>query len=214
MVAPRRRSAADSIRADYGARIRRFADEYRAGTFDVDAYVRFQMELLAAFPRATLDDWHREFMQSHVGPAVRSAGARTGRAASRAGDELALVTGTNAYVVTPIAREFGIDHVLAVEPEERTAASPAATSAPTPTRTARCARSRSGSRRAAARCADTIDDVLQRFDQRPAAAGASDPPGRDQRRRAPARDRARARLADAAAVRARACLGSTPARGS
>ena len=34
------------------------------------------------------------------------------------GDEPALVTGTNAYVVTPIAQEFGIEHVLAVEPEE------------------------------------------------------------------------------------------------
>ena len=31
--------------------------------------------------------------------------------------KLALVTGTNAYVVTPIAREFGIEHVLAVQPE-------------------------------------------------------------------------------------------------
>lgn len=105
--------------ARYGARIRRFAEEYRAGTFDVDAYVRFQMELLAAFPRAALDDWHHEFMQSHVGPAVRDpARALVERHRAR-GDELALVTGTNAYVVTPIAREFGIEHVLAVEPEVR-----------------------------------------------------------------------------------------------
>ena len=102
---------------DYGERIRRFADEYRAGTFDVDAYVRFQMELLATFPRASLDQWHHEFMQSHVGPAVRSQARALVDKHRAQGDELALVTGTNAYVVTPIAREFGITHVLAVEPE-------------------------------------------------------------------------------------------------
>ncbi len=104
--------------ADYGARIRRFADEYRAGTFDVDAYVAFQMELLAAFPRATLDDWHREFMQRHVSPAIREQARALVERHRAAGDELALVTGTNAYVVTPIARSFGIEHVLAVEPEQ------------------------------------------------------------------------------------------------
>ena len=105
--------------AGYRERIQRFADAYRAGTFDVDAYVRFQMELLAAFPRASLDQWHHEFMQSHVGPAVRAQARALVERHRTQGDELALVTGTNAYVVTPIAREFGIDHVLAVEPEER-----------------------------------------------------------------------------------------------
>jgi HAD superfamily hydrolase (TIGR01490 family) len=104
--------------ADYGARIRRFAEEYRAGTFDVDAYVRFQMELLAAFPRATLDAWHREFMQAHVLPALREPALALVDRHRRAGDELALITGTNAYVVTPIAQALGIEHVLAVEPEQ------------------------------------------------------------------------------------------------
>ncbi len=104
--------------AGYSERIRRFAEDYRAGTFDVDAYVRFQMELLAAFPRARLDEWHHEFMQSHVGPAVRSQARALVDKHRAQDDELALVTGTNAYVVTPIAREFGIEHVLAVEPEQ------------------------------------------------------------------------------------------------
>jgi HAD superfamily hydrolase (TIGR01490 family) len=104
--------------ADYDARIRRFADEYRAGTFDVDAYVRFQMELLAAFPRASLDAWHEEFMERHVTPAVREQARALVKRHRSQGHVLALVTGTNAYVVTPIARAFGIDNVLAVEPEQ------------------------------------------------------------------------------------------------
>jgi HAD superfamily hydrolase (TIGR01490 family) len=101
-----------------GERIHRFADGYRAGTFDVDAYVAFQMELLAAFPRGTLDAWHDEFMRQHVIPALRPPAQALVAAHRERGDELALVTGTNAYVVTPIARAFGITHVLAVEPEQ------------------------------------------------------------------------------------------------
>lgn len=103
----------------YGKRIREFARTYQAGTFDVEAYVRFQMELLALFARATLDAWHAEFMQTHVRPFVRSEAVRLVDSHRERGDQLALVTGTNAYVVTPIAREFGIEHVLAVQPEIR-----------------------------------------------------------------------------------------------
>ncbi|MGH6610068.1 MAG: HAD family hydrolase [Burkholderiaceae bacterium] len=105
--------------AAYGERIREFARTYQAGTFDVEGYVRFQMELLAKFPRATLDTWHEKFMNTHVRPHVRSEALALVESHRQRGDELAMVTGTNAYVVTPIAREFGIPHVLAVQPEER-----------------------------------------------------------------------------------------------
>ncbi len=102
----------------YGARIRHFAQTYRAGTFDVEGYVRFQMELLARFPRSSLDHWHAEFIAQYVRPNIRREATALIERHRRAGDELALVTGTNSYVVTPIAREFGLEHVLAVEPEE------------------------------------------------------------------------------------------------
>ena len=101
----------------YGARVREFARSYESGTFDVDGYARFQMELLASFPRASLDAWHAEFMEVHVRPHVRREARALVDRHRRMGHELALVTGTNAYVVAPIAREFDIEHVLAIEPE-------------------------------------------------------------------------------------------------
>ena len=71
-------------REEYDARIREFARSYHAGTFDCEAYVRFQMELLARFPRASLDAWHAEFMEP-VRAAARAAGsARAGRTPSAA----------------------------------------------------------------------------------------------------------------------------------
>ena len=104
---------------EYRTRIRRFAEDYRDGSFDIDAYVAFQMELLATFPRDALDEWHRDFMEKHVAPAMRDQARALVERHRAQGHEVALVTGTNAFVVTPIARAFAIDHVLAVEPEQR-----------------------------------------------------------------------------------------------
>ncbi len=55
---------------------RAFREDYRAGTFDVEAYLRFQMELLAGFPREQLDAWHDEFMRAHVSDHVRREARR------------------------------------------------------------------------------------------------------------------------------------------
>jgi HAD superfamily hydrolase (TIGR01490 family) len=112
-----RRGGLDPV--EFGARIERFAHDYRAGSFDIEGYVRFQMELLARFPRAALDGWHREFMDRHVLPHIRSEARSLVDAHRARGDALAIVTGTNAYVVAPIAHAFGIGVVLAVEPETR-----------------------------------------------------------------------------------------------
>jgi len=112
-----RRGGLDPV--TYGARIERFARDYHAGSFDIEGYVRFQMELLARFPRVTLDAWHAEFMDRYVRPNIRSEALALVDAHRRCGDELAIVTGTNAYVVTPIAHAFGIVSVLAVEPEAK-----------------------------------------------------------------------------------------------
>lgn len=101
----------------YGDRIGHFKRSYESGAFDVEAYARFQMDLLSLFPRAALDAWHAEFMDLHVRPHVRRAARELVERHRLAGDELALVTGTNAFVAAPIAGEFGIRHVLAVEPE-------------------------------------------------------------------------------------------------
>jgi HAD superfamily hydrolase (TIGR01490 family) len=104
--------------AAYGARIRRFADDYRAGNFDVEGYLAFQMELLARFPRAALERWRAQFVAARVAPHVRSEATELVARHRADGYTVALVTGTHAFVTRPIAALFGIEHLLAVEPEE------------------------------------------------------------------------------------------------
>jgi len=104
--------------AGYAALIESFAADYRAGAFDSDAYVAFQMKLLAAFPRTELDQWRAQFMRQHVEPALRDEARALIEAERARGAEVAIVTGTNSYVTRPIARAFGVDHLLAVRPQE------------------------------------------------------------------------------------------------
>ncbi|MCX8004596.1 MAG: HAD-IB family hydrolase [Burkholderiaceae bacterium] len=104
--------------ARHGERIRAFAAAYRAGHFDVEAYLAYQMELLARFPRARLEQWRTRFVAEHIAPHVRPQALELVARHRAEGYALALVTGTNAFVTAPIAALFGIAHLLAVRPEE------------------------------------------------------------------------------------------------
>jgi HAD superfamily hydrolase (TIGR01490 family) len=103
----------------YEARNQHFYDQYKAGTLDIREFLDFQLKPLARYPRATLDAWHVEFMARKIMPIVRdSARELVNR---HAGDLRVLITATNSFVTAPIARVFGIEHLIATEPEQRDA---------------------------------------------------------------------------------------------
>jgi HAD superfamily hydrolase (TIGR01490 family) len=104
--------------AEYGARIRDFAATYKAGRFDIEGYLSFQMELLARFPRAQLEGWRDAFVREHVAPHVRREATQLIERHRADGYTLAMVTGTHAFLTRAIADLFGIEHLLAVMPEE------------------------------------------------------------------------------------------------
>ena len=105
-------------RADYEGRNAAFFQDYKAGTLDIHAYLRFALEPLARHPRAELDAWHREFMDAVIRPAIPDAARKLVRQHLDAGDLCCCVTATNSFVTAPIAREFGIPHLIAAEAEE------------------------------------------------------------------------------------------------
>jgi HAD superfamily hydrolase (TIGR01490 family) len=101
----------------YEARNQHFYDQYKAGTLDIREFLDFQLKPLARHPRAVLDAWHMEFMARKIMPMVRD-GARELVARHRR-DLRVLITATNSFVTAPIAREFGIEVLIATEPEQR-----------------------------------------------------------------------------------------------
>jgi HAD superfamily hydrolase (TIGR01490 family) len=100
----------------YEARNEAFYEQYKQGILDIHEFLDFQLKPLSRHPRRVLDDWHRQFMQQKILPLVR-ARARDLIARHQA-DLCVIVTATNSFVTAPIAREFGIDNLIATEPAQ------------------------------------------------------------------------------------------------
>jgi HAD superfamily hydrolase (TIGR01490 family) len=104
-------------RAEYEAQNREFYEQYAAGTLDIHEFLGFALRPLAEHASADLARWHADFMRQRIRPMI-GAKARALVARHRdAGELCAVVTATNSFVTGPIAREFGIEHLIATEPE-------------------------------------------------------------------------------------------------
>ncbi len=98
------------------ARNRAFYEQYKNGTLDIHEFMRFQLKPLSRHPRRELDAWHREFMRERIFPII---GQKARDLVVRHKSDLCVViTATNSFITAPIAREFGVEHLIATEPEQ------------------------------------------------------------------------------------------------
>lgn len=103
---------------DYTLKNAEFLRQYDAGLLDIHAFLEFAFGPLAGNPRDKLEQWHAAYMRDSILPVITSRARDLVQDHLKAGDLCAMVTATNSFVVRPIAREFGIEHVVATEPEE------------------------------------------------------------------------------------------------
>jgi HAD superfamily hydrolase (TIGR01490 family) len=104
-------------RAEYEAKNDRFFLQYKTGGLDIHEFLEFQLAPLARYPRGKLDEWHGEFMRTKIEPMIRAKGMELVQRHLRDKHLCAIVTSTNAFITAPIAREFGVDHLIATELE-------------------------------------------------------------------------------------------------
>jgi len=97
---------------------KRYYAQYQAGTLDIAAFLAFALRPLANQDRATLDAWHREYMQTKILPMITPQARALVEKHHAQGNTLVIVTSTNRFITAPIAREFGVEHLLATELEE------------------------------------------------------------------------------------------------
>jgi len=96
-----------------------FYEQYKAGTLDIHEFLDFQLKPLSRHARKVLDAWHEDFMRRKVRPMMTPKGRDLVGKHLAAGDVCVIVTATNSFVTAPIAREFGVAHLIATEPEEK-----------------------------------------------------------------------------------------------
>ncbi len=98
------------------ARNRAFYEQYKNGTLDIHEFMRFQLKPLSRHPRRELDAWHREFMRERIFPIIGQKARDL--VAKHKNDLCVVITATNSFITAPIAREFGVEHLIATEPEQ------------------------------------------------------------------------------------------------
>ena len=92
-----------------------FYEQYKAGTLDIFEFLRFQLKPLSLYDKTQLNAWHDQFMQSRIMPAMKPQAKALVEHHLAKQDLCVLITATNEFVTAPIARAFGIDHLIAVQ---------------------------------------------------------------------------------------------------
>lgn len=94
-----------------------FFAQYQAGTLDPVEYLEFALGTLAGFDPAHLQELQTRYMRDVIAPAIRPQARALLRRHQEAGDLVAIITATNAFVTAPIARALDVQHLIAARPE-------------------------------------------------------------------------------------------------
>ena len=105
-------------RETHEAKNLQFYEDYKAGNLDIYAFVEFQFKPLMERSRAELDTLHERYMERKVLPMMTEKAKALVEQHRANGDLMLIITATNTFVTNPIARAFGIDHLIGTIPEE------------------------------------------------------------------------------------------------
>ncbi len=105
-------------KASYEKRNAEFFAQYQAGTLDPAEFLAFALGTLARFPRTQLNRWRQQYMDEVIHPAIKPAALKLVGKHLNNNDLVAIVTATNRFVTEPIAKAFGVEHLIAALPEE------------------------------------------------------------------------------------------------
>ena len=101
----------------YETENQRFYDAYKAGTLDIDEFLRFSLKPLSQLDMDELNLLHSKFMQESIIPIITTQARALVQQHREKNHTLLIITATNRFITAPIAKEFGIDNLLATEPE-------------------------------------------------------------------------------------------------
>lgn len=102
---------------DYQRRNDAFFAQYNAGKLDPVEYLEFALGTLAGFEPAVLRDLHGQYLQEVIAPAIKPSAVALLQQHQDAGDLVAIITATNAWLTAPIAKMLGVEHLLAARPQ-------------------------------------------------------------------------------------------------
>ncbi|MCI0734490.1 MAG: HAD-IB family hydrolase [Methylococcaceae bacterium] len=104
-------------RGQYESTNARFYEEYKHGTLDIQAFLRFALAPLAAHSKEKLVEWRARYIEEKIKPILLPGARALIDRHKKAGDTLLVITATNRFVTEPIIGLYGIANILATVPE-------------------------------------------------------------------------------------------------
>ena len=104
-------------RSVFAARNADMETRYRDGTVGLQEFANFYVGTLVDKSPADWEDVRREFLAAWIVPRIPDAAAQLVRKHLGAGDLVVMTTATNRFITELTAAHFGIEHLLATEPE-------------------------------------------------------------------------------------------------
>lgn len=90
-----------------------FYDQYKRGELDIHGYVAFTLQPVLQLNPSQREKLHAEFMAHSVKPIMLEKGLELVRSHRDAGDFCIIITATNEFITTPIAKLFDVDLLIA-----------------------------------------------------------------------------------------------------
>ncbi|MGB5540312.1 MAG: HAD family hydrolase [Gammaproteobacteria bacterium] len=96
---------------------RRFYDQYKVGELDIHEFLAFQLRPLAEHDLPLLQRWRAQYIEEMIVPILLPKARQLIERHREQGDTLVVITATNSFITRPIVDLYGIEHLLATEPE-------------------------------------------------------------------------------------------------
>lgn len=101
----------------YARENQRFYNEYKQGTLDIHEFQAFSQRPLVENPPAKMLALRELFLEQKIKPIMSPASFKLIEKHRNKGDLPVVITATNSFITRPIVSLFGIEHLLATEPE-------------------------------------------------------------------------------------------------
>ena len=94
-----------------------FYQQYKAGQLDIDEYLQFSCSVLTQYSIEDLHRFRSEFVAQRILPIILDKAQTLVKKHRDQGDTLLVITSTIEFVTRPIVDQFGIDTLIAPDPE-------------------------------------------------------------------------------------------------
>ncbi len=94
-----------------------FYEQYKAGCLDIEEYLAFALKPLTEQPLEKMLTLRETFIEQRIKPLITDKAHALIDKHQQAGDDLLIITATNAFVTRPIATLLGFEELIAPEPE-------------------------------------------------------------------------------------------------